>query len=243
MQTVRLSVVAAAAVGLAVAGASPAQAATASLWNMDEPAGASTMTGSPGPSGTIGNLVTTGVRTDTSRGYSFPGGNPLPPQPMPGKIVTVPDSAVLRPGAGAYSISLRLKTGNTQNGNVVQKGQAGARGGYVKVELHAGRVYCTWIDKTWTKVNPAPSSHLALSQPMPVNQWTTVTCARATTPNGVRTTTLTVNGHSNHVNRWVGTIDNNWELSIGGKSRCSTYPVIECDYYQGVLDYVKITTG
>lgn len=243
MRTVTLALIATAATGLVVTSASPAQAATLSAWNMDEPTGATVMTGSPGPSGTIGNLVTTGVPTDTSSGYSFPGGNPLPPQPNPEKIVTVPDQTDLRPEAGAYSITVRLKTGNTQNGNVVQKGQTSTRGGMVKVELHAGRVYCTWLDKTWTKVNPSPSSHLALSQPAPVNQWATVTCARSTDAYGARTTTLTVNGTTNRVNRWVGTIDNDWVVSIGGKPRCSTIPVVECDYYHGVLDFVKITAG
>jgi len=125
----------------------------------------------------------------------------------------------------------------------VQKGQAHTTGGYVKVELHAGRVYCTRFDKTSTRVNPPPSSHLSMSQPAPVNQWATITCERTTTPFGIKVTTLTVNGTTVRANKWVGTIDNSWVVSIGGKSHCSTDPVVECDYYQGLLDSVKITKG
>jgi hypothetical protein len=241
---VRLAVVCTAAMGLAVLNAFPANAATSSVWNMDEPPGATTMVGSPGPSGTIGNLVTTGVATDTSRGYSFPGGNPIIPQPMPGKLVTVPNSAAVFPGGGPYSIGLRFKTSNTNNGNMVQKGVTGDVGGMLKVELHDGRINCTWLDNTWTSVNPPPSSHLNLTEPAPVNQWTTVTCARlrANTATGWKTT-LTVNGTTTFQNRAVGTINNDWPISIGGKSYCTTSPQHQCDYYEGLMDWVQITTG
>ena len=248
MRTVRLLLVGAAAGALAVGTAAPASAATSFVWNMDEPAGARTMVGSPGPSGTIGTLVKTGVATDTGRGYSFPGGNPLPPQPMPGKIVTVPASAVPSPGTAAYSLSVRYRTGNTSNGNMVQKGETGANGGMVKIELHAGVINCTWFDKTWTRVNPPASSHLNLSQQAPKNLWTTVTCARmrANTATGWKTTlTVTVGGQvtTTFQNRAVGAITNTWPLAIGGKPQCSTQPVVECDYYSGLFDYVKLASG
>jgi hypothetical protein len=157
--------------------------------------------------------------------------------------VTVPDSVGLRPGTGAYSITLRFKTSNTQNGNILQKGQSGTVGGYFKVELHQGRVYCLWRDKTWKDATTTPAANLSMFQTAPVGQWNTLECARSTTTTGAKITTMTLNGTTTRANRWVGAIDNTWQLAIGGKLHCSTQPQVECDYYQGVLDSVKIASG
>jgi hypothetical protein len=53
--------------------------------------------------------------------------------------VTVPNSAALNPGTGDYAVEFRMRTTHSF-GNVIQKGQAGAPGGYWKFQQPSGKI-------------------------------------------------------------------------------------------------------
>jgi hypothetical protein len=51
------------------------------------------------------------------------------------------NSSLLNPGNDEYSVTVRYRTTH-KFGNILQKGQATAKGGQVKIELPGGRVTC-----------------------------------------------------------------------------------------------------
>ncbi len=57
------------------------------------------------------------------------------------------------------------------------------------------------------------------------------------------TTQLSVDGVRTSVRTGLsGTVNNTWELAIGGKSRCNQVDV-GCDFFAGDIDYVRVMKG
>jgi hypothetical protein len=219
-----VSVALAALVALAV----PADAAIdqpVAVWQMNEPAGARSMQDSSGNG--IDGVIGTDVRPNGSA-YTFTNVRPNQPPANPERIVQVPHDDRLNPGSGEFAIEFRLRT-TRSFGNVVQKGQAGARGGYFKFQSPSGKISCLF--------RGSAGSSTASSGAVRINdgQWHTVRCER--TPAMV---TMTVDGVVTGRNRnATGTIANTRPLTIAGKLNCDQVE-ITCDYFAGDIDYVRI---
>jgi hypothetical protein len=215
---------------IAQATAAAASHRPVALWEMDERAGARTMTDSSGSGrhGRIGSEVRTDTRVNGAVGYRFDRLEPDSPPPRPGHLVTVRDTDALDPGTRDYAVTVRLRTTH-KFGNIIQKGQAAASGGNFKLQIPSGIVECLFRGSS--------RSLMVSSSPRRLNdgRWHTVRCAR--TGDAV---TLTVDG-STVARRygWTGRIANSWPVSIGGKTDCDQIDV-GCDYYAGDLDYVQI---
>jgi len=223
----------AAAVVMTLAIAAPASAATLADWEMNEGSGATTMIDSSGHvNGTIGSAVQTGVSISGAIAYQWPFASPTAPPAKPERIVQA-NSNSLNPGSGAYTVSLRYRT--TQNfGNIVQKGQAGASGGYFKIENPNGRINCVFRGRnsSGTLVRKAVQSPAVTSD----GAWHVATCTRTST--GL---TLTIDGAVVGTARGsTGSISNTRPISIGGKLNCDQVNT-SCDYFTGALDWVKIS--
>jgi hypothetical protein len=221
-----------------VALAAPADAAatrTTALWNMNEAAGATTMVDSSGNgrNGTVGSDVQTGVSVLGAVGYRFPFILPNQPPARPQHLVTVPDNPLLDPDTADYAVTVRYRT--TRNfGNVLQKGQNGAAGGYWKFEQPNGFITCLF--RNGSGVQRAVQSPRALND----GAWHTVRCERTATA-----LTLTVDGavvRRAALATPLGSIANSRPLSIGGKLNCDQ-DTITCDYFVGDIDYVRIQKG
>jgi hypothetical protein len=225
---------------LAIGAASPAGAAATTVladWQMDEPPGAQTMVDSSGNGidGAIGSAVLTGVVFDGATGYRWPFTRPNEPPAKPERLVQVPDGR-LNPGSGDFAVTVRFRLTNSF-GNIIQKGQSGARGGYFKWEIPNGRLMCLFKGVGaggGFLVRSVNSGTIRLND----GAWHTVRCER--TSSGVtmtidETTTLTTSG-------WSGNISNNVPLTIGGKLNCDQNR-ITCDYFTGNIDFVRIETG
>jgi hypothetical protein len=199
------------------------------IWNMNEGSGARTMVDSSGNGhdGTIGSEVLRGVTADGATGYRFTRLEPNTPPTHPQHLVTVPDGAGLDPGNRDYAVTIRLRT-TYRFGNVVQKGQATVPGGNFKFQMPNGIIQCLFRGSGGTIML---SSHNAYRD----GRWHVVRCERTTDR-----VTMTVD---NVVETWraghVGTIANDWPVSIGGKTACDQVDVT-CDYYAGDIDRVEI---
>jgi hypothetical protein len=218
---------------LALAFAASASAATLADWEMNEGSGATTMIDSSGHvNGTIGSAVKTGVNISGAIAYQWPFTSPTNPPAKPERIVQA-NSNSLNPGSGTYTVSLRFLT--TQHfGNIVQKGQAGASGGYFKVENPNGRINCVFRGRnsSGTLVRKAVQSPTVTSD----GAWHVATCTRTST--GL---TLTIDGNVVGTARGsTGSISNTRPISIGGKLNCDQVKTT-CDYFTGSLDWVKIS--
>jgi hypothetical protein len=224
---------------LAITTYAPAGAASAPLiadWQMNEPAGATIMLDSSGNAitGTIGTGLSTGVVYQGATAYRWAFTSPTKPPAQPERLVLVWEDR-LNPGSGNYAIELRYRT-KQPFGNIVQKGQGGASGGYFKIENPNGILTCvfrgvgsdgSWKRKSVTSVNPLND-----------NQWHTVRCERTST-----TLTLIVDGVvTKTANGSTGNIWNNRPISIAGKYNCDQVKTT-CDYYTGDIDYIRIEAG
>jgi hypothetical protein len=217
--------------------ASPAQAAInqpVAVWQMNEAAGSQTMddSGPNGIDGTIGDDVLAGTAlSGGGTGYRFPFVAPNQPPANPERLAQVPHTAALNPGSGDYAVEFRMRT--TRNfGNVVQKGQAGAPGGYWKFQQPNGKISCLF--------RGSGGSSTASSGTVLVNdgQWHVVRCERTSS-----SVTMFVDGVQTGRNRnSTGTISNTKPLTIAGKLNCDQVE-ITCDYFVGDFDYVKIETS
>lgn len=201
-------------------------------WEMNEPAGASTMIDSSGNGrhGAIGGEVQTGLAISGAVGYRFTRLPPDTPPPRPQHVIKVPDHASLDPGSRDYAVTLRLRTTH-KFGNIVQKGQATVAGGNFKLQIPSGILQCVFRGTART---------LLVSSPRALNdgRWHTVRCTRSRTD-----LTLVVDGSTvARRSGWTGAIANSWPLSIGGKTSCDQIDV-GCDYYAGDLDRVQIDAG
>lgn len=224
---------AAAAVVLATAATAHAVASNpVAIWEMNEPAGAAVMLDSSGNGlhGDIGTEVITGVLFDSATAYRFTRLVPNTPPAHPEHVVRVPDNINLDPGTRDYAVTVRIRT--TENfGNIIQKGQSGAKGGYFKFQNPNGIVQCLFRGS---------SGSVAVGSKTPLNdgQWHTIRCERTAT--GV---TMTVDGQfRNQRNGATGSISNTWPISIGGKHKCDQIEVT-CDYYAGLIDRIQIDAG
>jgi Concanavalin A-like lectin/glucanases superfamily len=218
---------------LLLAFAASASAATLADWEMNEPSGATTMIDSSGHvNGTIGSAVNTGVSILGATAYQWPFTSPTAPPAKPERIVQA-NSNSLNPGSGTYIVSLRFRT-NQNFGNIIQKGQAGASGGYFKIENPNGRINCVFrgVNSSGTLVRKAVQSPTATSD----NAWHVATCTRTST--GL---TLTIDGTVVGTAKGsTGKISNTRPVTIGGKLNCDQIKTT-CDYFTGALDWVKIS--
>ncbi|GAA2700112.1 hypothetical protein GCM10010429_02500 [Micromonospora olivasterospora] len=224
-----------AAAGVLVA-AAPARAVatrTVAFWSMDEPTGATALVDSSGNGrrGTVGAEVTTGALYDGATAHRFVYHNPADQEYVPGHVDLVPASDDFNPGAGDFSISIRYRT-TRSFGNIMQKGQGGTAGGYWKFEAPAGKPRCMFRGGDGSTRTGYTGTSLA------DGQWHTVTCNRTATyvemwVDGVRTSRLTGP---------TGTIANNWQFAIGGKSFCDGVDVT-CDYFAGDIDWIRLVKG
>ena len=222
----------------ALAMAAPANAAInqpVAIWQMNEPAGATTMVDSSANrlDGTVGSHVQTGVAlTGGGTGYRFPYIRPNTPPADPEHLVTVPNSIALNPGTGDYAVEIRMRTTHSF-GNVIQKGQAGSKGGYWKFQQPSGKISCLFRGS-------AGSSTASAGSTVRVNDgnWHTVRCERTASM-----VTMTIDGVVTGRNRnATGTIANTRPVTIAGKGNCDQVE-ITCDYFSGDIDYVRIETS
>lgn len=214
----------------------PAQAADRTViadWEMNEPAGARAMVDDTGtaPSGVVGSEVVTGVwPTPGTTAYRFTRLKPNTPPARPAHNVLVPHDARLNPaGRAEYVVEVRFRTTNSF-GNLVQKGQAGAKGGYWKVQLPQAEPSCLFRGPAGVT-----NSVRARGKRVDDNLWHTVRCEA--TPTEVR---LYLDGVFVGSNRGTtGAIANTQVISVGGKYDCDQMSVT-CDYFGGDVDYVRL---
>jgi concanavalin A-like lectin/glucanase superfamily protein len=148
-------------------------------------------------------------------------------------LVKVPDArdGSLDPGKGAFTIVIRYRTTHGY-GNILQKGQATSAGGQVKLQQPGGRLTCMF--RTAGGMATAGSGSVNMRS----GAWHTVRCVRTATSvtmyvDGKRT------GRSTH---HTGNLDNSMPWTIGGKPVCNGTSV-DCDYFAGDVDYVRLTKG
>jgi hypothetical protein len=220
------------AASVVLATATSAQAAATNrvaVWEMNETTGARVMLDSSGHglNGSIGTEVLTGQAVDGATAYRFERLKPNTPPAHPQHLVTVPDNNALDPGTRDYAVTVRIRT-TAKFGNIIQKGQSGAAGGYFKFQNPNGVVQCLFRGS---------AGSIAVGSGRPINDgtWHTIRCER--TSSGV---TMTVDGVlASRRNGPTGNISNTWPLSIAGKVNCDQIDVT-CDYYAGLIDRIQI---
>ena len=122
--------------------------------------------------GTIGSLVTRRVFVGTDDyGFTFSGPRTIANHE---RLANVPDDVRLDPGTQPYRVSVRFRTTNGADPNIVQKGQSGQTGGYWKVVLtRAGHA----ATSATQGVSPRPSASSTRASP---------TTSRPATASGTR---------------------------------------------------------
>jgi laminin G domain protein len=217
--------------------ASPARAAInqpVAVWQMNELAGSQTMVDSSGHGfdGVIGTDVLAGTAlSGGGTGYRFTFVQPNQPPANPQRLVQVAHRTALNPGSGDFAVEFRMRTTHSF-GNVVQKGQSGASGGYFKFQQPNGKISCLF--------RGSAGSSTASSGTTRVNDglWHTVRCERTSS-----SVTMTVDGVVTGRNRNpTGSIANTRPITIAGKLNCDQVE-ITCDYFAGDIDYVRIETS
>ncbi len=215
-----------------VALGAPASAASANpvaIWEMNEAKGATVMTDSSGHrlNGKIGNKITTGYATQGLVGYKFPFADNHSPYD-PGHVVTVPDNSLLDPGTGNFSVTVSFAF-TVSDRNIIQKGQATTPGGFFKMEIANGIIDCLFRGSSGNGGVGSPPGLVK------VREFHTVTCARTATQ-----VQMTVDGKVVATKKGAtGSISNNQQLSIGGKTACNGTKV-ECDPFVGTIDRAEI---
>jgi Laminin G domain len=209
----------------AAAGVGSASAAwiNVAVWNMNETAGATTMTDSSGKGrdGIIGDQVTTHVQDGGLTGYQFQDG------PKDIERLVLVNRAALNPYKSPFSVFLRFKT-NVTDQNIIQKGQANTAGGSWKIEMVDGHVVCTFR-------GAAGRGATSSRKPLADNAWHTVRCIRRPTE-----VVIVVGTGIPRVDPGrTGNIENRAEVTIGGKKAC-TAPNVSCQYYTGLVDRVVV---
>jgi Laminin G domain len=217
--------------------ASSAHAAASTViadWEMNEGPGATSAhdSGPLGLNATVGKVVLTGQKDGARTFYRFPNGPPNTTPPTTPRLVTE-NSSALNPGTRDFTISFTYRT--THNfGNIIQKGQHGAKGGYVKIEQPLGHLTCLFRGLVNGQLNGVlVNSASGLDN----GQWHTVTCTRTADE-----VTLTVDGKTTHKTGQSGNVTNTVPLTIGGKVNCDQVKVT-CDFFNGDIDRVAIAAG
>ena len=165
-------------------------------------------------------------------GCRFPCVKPNTPPADPEHLVTIPHNDRLNPGTGNFAVEFRMRTTHSF-GNVIQKGQAGSKGGYWKFQQPSGRITCLFRGS-------AGSSTAGAGSTVRVNDgnWHTVRCERTSSM-----VTMIIDGMVTGRNRnATGTIANTRPVTIAGKGTCDQVE-ITCDYFSGDIDYVRIETS
>lgn len=220
------AVLATAAGAQAVHGAAGSAVAT---WQLNERGGTATMRDSSGNGlhGKVGGDVLTGRRSGGSTGYRFPRVEPNRPPTRPGHLVIVPDNSKLDPGWRDYAVTIRVRT-KAKFGNIIQKGQSQAEGGYFKFQNPSGRIECLFRGSQGSAI-------VRSGRQLNDGAWHTIRCART----GAGLTMYVDGSRMAHDNRSTGHIANAWPISIGGKPRCNQVKVT-CDYFAGDIDSIRI---
>jgi|tagenome__1003787_1003787.scaffolds.fasta_scaffold20416254_1 hypothetical protein len=203
-------------------------------FEMDEPVGSTVMTDSVGGvNGAIASSpeITTGVAFDGATGYQWTRRPPNQPPAVPEHVIQVPDNPALEPGSNYTSFTVEIRYRTKENfGNITQKGQSASRGGQWKIQNPQGMPSCLFKDGTGARVATRVKS------PINDNQWHTLTCVLTRT----RVTALVDGVEVNHKNGSIGTVDNSIPMTVGGKINCNQ-STITCDYFSGMIDYIRIT--
>ena len=233
---IAVAVSAVSAVGAPSAGATSPPAITSgvtALYEMNEPPGTTVMLDSSG-NGNHGVVDPTGVESggvyDGETAYHWVYRSPTEPPASPERVVHVPDSEALEPAGQDFTIELRVRF-TDKFGNIAQKGQATTTGGQWKIQNPKGRPSCLFKGSLG---RAATRSKVELND----NEWHTITCVRE--PSRV---TIYVDGaFMNRKNGATGYINNSIPMTIGGKINCNQIKVT-CDYFSGMIDYIRITRG
>lgn len=205
---------------------------TLASWQMNEAAGAKVMVDASGHvNGQIGSAVQTGVTVMGATAYRWPFTSPTKPPAQPQRIIQA-QSSTLNPGSGTYIVTLRYRT-TEPFGNIIQKGQGGAKGGYFKIEGPGGHLNCVFrgTSSTGAFLRKDVESPKTLDD----GAWHLAVCTRTATA-----LTLSIDGvvvataHGSS-----GTIANPNPVTIGGKLNCDQVKVT-CDYFSGWIDYITI---
>jgi hypothetical protein len=196
---------------------------------LNEGSGASTAVDSSGHhhNGRIGSRVDMGG--GRARFPVEPKGTSLGRAPL----IEVQDASdgSLDPGRGTFTVVVRFRSTHSE-GNLLQKGQATNSGGQVKLEQAGSRLSCKF--KTSRGAATAGSGSVVMNN----GAWHTVRCVRTTT-----SVTMYVNGKRTGRNtRSTGNLNNTMPWTIGGKPRCDGSSV-DCDYFAGEVDYVRLQKG
>lgn len=203
------------------------------LWNMNEPANATVMVDSSGNglNGAINQAgLNTGVSFGGAVGYEWAARSPTAPPPEPARVIQVPDNSRLDPGTETFTVEIRFRT-TKKYGNIIQKGQSASVGGQWKIQNPGGLPSCLFKSSTGSA---GVQAKVAINN----NAWHVLQCIR--TPTKV---TMYMDGvYVNQKNGNTGNINNTIPMTIGGKINCNQ-TTITCDYFTGMIDYVKITKG
>lgn len=222
--------------GAPYAGAAAPPAITSgvtALYEMNEPPGTTVMLDSSGndnhgvvdPSG-----VESGGVYDGETAYHWVYRSPTEPPASPERVVQVADSEALEPVGQDFTLELRVRF-TDKFGNIAQKGQATTPGGQWKVQAPKGIPSCLFKG---SEGRVATGAKTALDD----GRWHTLTCVLDDT--GV---TMYVDGeYRSRKSGSTGVIDNDFPMTIGGKTECDQVSVT-CDYYTGQIDRLRITKG
>lgn len=202
-------------------------------WEMNEPAGATTMVDS-GPNGLHAAVNQSGIRTgfvfEGATGYQWLWRDPTAPPASPERVIQIPDNPNLDPRGDTFTVELRYRTRN-KFGNITQKGQATTPGGQFKLQNPGGIPQCLFKGSQGKGGTQAPS-------PLNDNRWHVLRCVKTATYVEMYVDGLRVARKYGA----VGWIDNDWPWVIGGKHKCDQIKVT-CDYFSGEIDYVRLTRG
>ncbi len=233
---VAVAVSAVSAVGASSAGAAAPPAITSgvtALYEMNEPPGTTVMLDSSG-NGNHGVVDPTGVESggvyDGETAYHWVYRSPTEPPASPERVVHVPDSEALEPAGQDFTIELRVRF-TDKFGNIAQKGQSVTPGGQWKIQAPKGIPSCLFKG---SEGRVATGAKTALDD----GTWHTLTCVLDSS--GV---TMYVDGEYRSTKAGsTGMIDNDFPMTIGGKTECDQINVT-CDYYSGQVDRLRITKG
>lgn len=217
--------------------AQAAQAAKAveveASWEMNEPAGATTMVDS-GPHGLDAPVdqsgLDTGFTLDGATGYSWLRRPPNQPPASPERVIQIADNPRLEPMNDTFTVEIRFRT-KEGFGNIAQKGQATSRGGQWKIQNPLGRPSCLFKGSI---ARGATRAKVALND----NAWHVIQCVKSPTAVEMYVDGARVGRKAGN----VGTIDNSIPMTIGGKINCDQVK-ITCDYFSGQIDYVRLMRG
>ncbi len=234
----RAWVIAVVVVGLTALFPATAMASVVGDWDMDEPAGSTTMIDSSpnGLNGSIGPDVEPGEATpDGGSAYRFKGDWRIVND---NRLVTWPEDNRLDPGTQPFAVTLRVKTG-ALDPNMIQKGQANQAGGYWKFVLKKGWPRCHFRDSTGRTKAIGFVNDVRPETKVADNQWHTLRCEKTAT--GVRATIDY--GEPGAITKFIkgtiGTINNTRPMFLGGKLDCDG-STVTCDYFAGAVDWVTI---